>query len=122
MKKRILVVDDTPFIRDLLRLILEDRGYEVSEAQHGGDAIRQMRHPLPDLVMTDLMMPVMNGQPLVESLRSDRRTALVPILVLSSNPNASEIATMADAVVGKPFNKAGLLATVSSLLGDGQGR
>jgi len=115
-------VDDTRFIRDLLRLILEGSGYEVSEAQHGGDAIRQMRDPLPDLVMTDLMMPVMNGQQLVQRLRSDRRTALVPILVLSSNPNAAEIATKADAVVGKPFNRAGLLATVNSLLGEGQSR
>jgi two-component system, chemotaxis family, chemotaxis protein CheY len=122
VKKRILVVDDTPFIRDLLRLILEGSGYEVSEAQHGGDAIRQMHDPLPDLVMTDLMMPIMNGQQLVQSLRSDRRTALVPILVLSSNPNAAEIATMADAVVGKPFNREVLLATVSSLVSQGDGR
>jgi CheY-like chemotaxis protein len=116
VKKRVLVVDDTPVVRELLRLILEDGGYEVDEAQHGGEAMTQMRDPLPDLVMTDLMMPVMTGQQLVKRLRSNRRTAPVPILVLSSNPNAATIASQADAVVGKPFQRANLLATVNSLL------
>lgn len=116
MKKRVLVVDDTPVVRELLRLILEDGGYEVHEARHGGEAITQMRDPMPDLVMTDLMMPVMTGQQLVKRLRSNRRTAPVPILVLSSNPNAAKIATQADAVVGKPFNRASLLATVNALV------
>src|ERR1700687_4423614 len=106
VKKRVLVVDDTRVVRELLRLILEDGGYEVDEARHGGDAINQMGDPVPDLVMTDLMLPVMTGQQLVQRLRSDRRTALVPILVLSSNPNAAKIATQADAVVGKPRERA----------------
>lgn len=109
-------MDDTPIVRELLRLILEDGGYEVHEARHGGEAITQMRDPLPDLVMTDLMMPVMTGQQLVKRLRSNRRTAPVPILVLSSNPNAAKIATQADAVVGKPFKRANLLATVNELV------
>ena len=116
MKKRVLVVDDTPVVRELLRLILEDGGYEVDEARHGGEAIAHMRDPLPDLVMTDLMMPVMTGQQLVKRLRSNRRTAPVPILVLSSNPNAAKIATQADAVVGKPFKRANLLAMVNALV------
>jgi two-component system phosphate regulon response regulator PhoB len=116
MKKRVLVVDDTPVVRELLRLILEDGGYEVDEARHGGEAIAHMHDSLPDLVMTDLMMPVMTGQQLVKRLRSDRRTAPVPILVLSSNPNAAKIATQADAVVGKPFKRANLLAMVNALV------
>jgi CheY-like chemotaxis protein len=116
VKKRILIVDDTPVIRDLLRLILEASGYEVAEAQHGGDALAQMSHSLPDLVITDLMMPVVTGQRLVQQLRSDRRTALVPILVLSANPNAAQMAERADAVVGKPFERARLVATVHSLV------
>lgn len=117
LKKRILVVDDAPCIRELLRLILEDSGYEVSEAQHGGAAMDQIGNSLPDLVMTDLMMPVMSGQQLVQHLRAERRTAHVPILVLSSNPNAFEIASNADAVMGKPFNRASLVAAVNALLG-----
>lgn len=116
MKKKVLVVDDIPVERELLRLILEDGGYEVDEARHGSAAITQMGDSLPDLVMTDLMMPVMTGQQLVQHMRSDRRTALVPILVLSANPNAAKIATQADAVIGKPFERANLLATVNALV------
>ena len=117
MKKRILVVDDNPSMRDLLRLILEGSGYQVSEAPHGWSAMAQMEASLPDLVMTDMMMPVMDGEQLVRRLRSNRRTACVPILVLSANPNARDIASKADAVLGKPFNRASLLETVGSLLG-----
>ncbi|MHB8612725.1 MAG: response regulator [Candidatus Dormibacteraceae bacterium] len=117
MTKTILVVDDTPFIRELLRLILEDGGYEVIEAQHGGAALQQMQRSVPDLVVTDLMMPVISGPQLVRHLRSDARTASVPILILSSNPNAAEIASNADATLGKPFDRASLVAIVESLVG-----
>ena len=117
MKRRILVVDDTPCVRELLRLILEASGFEVSEAQDGGAAIREMRTCVFDLVVTDLMMPVVTGQELVRHLRADARTAAVPILVLSANPNAAEIASNIDAIVGKPFNRASFVATVRSLVG-----
>jgi len=118
VKKRILVVDDNPSMRDLLRLILEGSGYEVSEAPHGWSAMAQMEASVPDLVMTDMMMPVMNGEQLVRRLRSNSRTAYVPILVLSANPKARDIASHADAVLGKPFNRASLLETVGELLGE----
>ena len=118
MKKRILVVDDNPSMRDLLRFILERSGFEVSEAPHGGSALAQMQASLPDLIMTDMMMPVMNGEQLVRRLRSDTRTACVPILVLSANPNARQIASKADAVLGKPFNRTSLLEMVCSLMGE----
>jgi two-component system sensor histidine kinase/response regulator len=118
-KKRILVVDDNPALRELLKMILEGSGYEVSVAPHGGSALAQVQMSPPDLVLTDLMMPVLDGSELVRQLRSNGRTAYVPVLVLSSNPNASAIASNADAVLGKPFNRAGLLATVKSLLAEG---
>jgi len=115
-RKRILIVDDDAAIRALLRLILEGIGYEVSEAHHGGSALAEIGASVPDLVMTDLMMPVLGGTQLIRCLRSDSRTACVPILVLSANPNAKEIASKADAVLGKPFNRASLVAIVGSLL------
>jgi len=121
VKKRILVVDDNPSMRDLLRLILEGNGYEVSEAPHGWSAMAQMEASLPDLVMTDMMMPVMDGEQLVRRLRSNSQTACVPILVLSANPNAREIASKADAVLGKPFSRTSLLEMVCSLVGEDSG-
>ena len=115
-RKRILIVDDDAAIRALLRLILEGIGYEVGEAHHGGSALAEIGASVPDLVMTDLMMPVLDGTQLIRCLRSDSRTACIPILVLSANPNAKEIASKADAVLGKPFNRASLVAIVGSLL------
>ena len=99
MSKRILVVDDDPSTRFLLRLIFEGAGHDVSEAQHGVAALIRIKDALPDLVVTDMMMPVMDGEQLVRELRSNSRTACVPILVLSSKPNAREFAAKADAVL-----------------------
>ena len=115
--KTILVVDDDPSIRFLLRLIFEGGGYEVSEAHHGAAALSQMQDTLPDVLVTDIMIPVIDDGELIERLRSDPRTAALRILVVSGNPDAIEVARKADAILKKPFLPANLLATVNSLLG-----
>ena len=114
--KRILVVDDDPSMRFLLRLIFEGAGHEVSEAQHGVAALIKLKDEIPDLVVTDMMMPVMDGGELITHLRSNPRTADLPILALTANPDAREAAAEADYVLGKPFHQAMLLATVNSIL------
>lgn len=116
MSKRILVVDDDPSVRFLLRLILESAGHEVSEAQHGVAALLRIKAALPDLVVTDIMMPVMDGRALIKHLRSHARTVGLPILAITANPGAMEAAGEADCVLGKPFARATLLATITSLL------
>lgn len=115
--KKILVVDDDPSMRFMLRLIFESAGYEVSEAHHGAAALSLLRDSLPDLVVTDMMMPVMDGGELILQLRADPRTAGLLILVVSGNPDAREVGRNADAVIGKPFLPADLRATVNTLLG-----
>lgn len=115
--KRILVVDDDPSMRFMLRLIFEGTGYEVSEAHHGAAALSQLKDTLPDLLITDMMMPIMDGGELIQQLRSDPRTAHLLILVVSGNPDALEVGRNADAVIGKPFLPADLRARVDSLLG-----
>ena len=114
--KRILVVDDDPSVRFLLRMIFESSGYEVTEAQNGVAALIWIMDATPDLVVTDMMMPVMDGGELIKHLKSDPRTARLPILALSGNPDAREAADEANAVMGKPFDRSALLAAVSSLL------
>ena len=116
--KRILVVDDDPSMRFLLRLIFEGSGYEVSEAQHGVAALIKIKDALPDLVVTDMMMPVMDGGELIIHLRSNPRTAALPILAVTPNPDAREAAHDADYVLRKPFEQATLLATVKSILAE----
>ena len=114
--KRILVVDDDPSIRFLLRMIFESSGYEVSEAQHGVAALIRIKDALPDLVVTDMMMPVMDGGALIKHLRADPRTARLPILAVTANPRAREAAKEANVVMGKPFLQSRLLAAANSLL------
>lgn len=111
----ILVVDDESNMRFLVRMILESAGYTVLEAPHGAAALERTKESRPDLVVTDLMMPVMGGRELVERLRADPETAAIPIVVLSSN--SSSIATTADAVLGKPFEPDSLLEAARSLAG-----
>jgi CheY-like chemotaxis protein len=109
---RILIVDDDPSIRFVLRLILEGEGYEIVEAIHGEAALEVIRpNPLPDIVMTDLMMPVMGGIELIQRLRSEQRTAAIPIVVVSGNPEHArslQASGVVAAIVSKPFTAAGL--------------
>ena len=115
--QRILVVDDDPSIRFLLRLIFEGSGYEVSEAQNGVSALLRIKGAVPDLVVTDIVMPVMDGGALIKRLKSDPQTAAVPIVAVTGNTEAKARAAAADFVLSKPFHQATLLEVVGSLLG-----
>jgi CheY-like chemotaxis protein len=81
----VLVIDDEPDVRFLIRRILEGAGHDVVEAGHGAAGMKAVRRSPPDLVVTDLMMPVMSGSELIVLLRSDPETAAIPILVVSAD-------------------------------------
>jgi CheY-like chemotaxis protein len=115
---RILVVDDDPSMRFLLRLIFENSGYDVNEAQNGVTALIKIKDVLPDLIVTDMMMPVMAGGALIGHLRSDPRTAGLRIPAVTADPDAKKAAASANVVLAKPFIQSTLLASVSSLLGE----
>ncbi len=110
---RILIVEDEPDVRFMIKLIFERAGHEVLEARHGADALQRVRAGPPDLVVTDVMMPVMDGLQLIAHLRSNPETARIPILAVSGH---SEIAAAADAAVGKPFPPRQLLETAVALM------
>ena len=109
----ILVVDDEPDLRFVLRRVLERAGHDVVEAGNGADALTSVRRSPPDLVVTDVMMPVMDGVELIRRLRCDPATRDIPIVAVSSH---GYLAAAADAVVAKPFRSSGLLAAVTALL------
>ena len=115
---RILIVDDEPDIRFMMRLILEGAGYKVTEARHGAKGLKAVRASRPDLVTTDLMMPTMDGLEFIERLRSDPKTATIPILVVSGN---SELGTAANARLPKPFTRRELLHATALLIRDDGG-
>jgi CheY-like chemotaxis protein len=111
----ILIVDDDPSTRFVLRLILERDGHKVLEAGNGAAALDLIKSdPLPDIVMTDLMMPVMTGVELIRRLRSEPRTAKVHIVVVSSNPEAARSLGV-EAIFTKPFTAAKLADRVRAI-------
>ena len=95
---RILVVDDEPDERFLLRRMFEREGYEVLDASDGAAALAIVRESRPDLIVTDMMMPVMDGAELIRRLRSDPATAGIPILASTGEPG---LAGSADVVMSK---------------------
>jgi CheY-like chemotaxis protein len=115
---RILVVDDEPDQRFLLRRIFERAGHEVSDAADGAAALAAVRQSPPDLVVTDMMMPVMDGRELIRRLRCEPATARIPILAASGD---RRMAGAADEVVPKPYDWRHLVAVAEGLLTKGRG-
>src|SRR5262245_1192820 len=79
---RILVVDDDAWILRMVTTVLEKRGYEVVVARDGEDGLKKAEADLPDLVITDVMMPRLDGWTLVRKLRSKPEFAFVPVIFL----------------------------------------
>ena len=114
--KRILVVEDDPALRVVIRMVLERAGYEVSEARHGEEALESIGVGAPDLIIADLRMPVMGGVELVDRIRSNPTTVSIPVVMLSGLQVESATSQRADAVVIKPFEPAHLLASIDRAL------
>ena len=110
---RILIVDDEPDLRGLVRLILELDGHEVVEAHHGAAALQRIEEERVDLLITDVMMPVMSGTELIDRLRDDPARRELPIVVLSASPHTVD---RADLVMHKPFEPAELRQIAARLL------
>ena len=109
----ILIVDDEPDIRFVLKMAFESAGHQIVEAHHGVAALERVEDSHPDLVVTDVMMPLLDGLELVRRLRSNPETAAIPILLLSSLTTA---ASGADAALAKPFRPHEVLAAGLSLI------
>jgi CheY-like chemotaxis protein len=114
---RILVVDDEPAQRFALRRIFEQAGHEVTDAGDGAAALRAVRESPPDLVVTDIMMPVMSGHELIRQLRGDPATVAIPILATSGDVH---LAAGADAVLSKPYKREHLTNVADGLLREGR--
>ena len=117
MAVSVLVVEDDRNIQELLQLYLEKEGYAVTVASDGGQGLAKFRSIKPDLVLLDVMMPVMDGWAVCKAIRADSQT---PIIMLTAkgetDDKVSGLKSGADDYVTKPFEMKELLARVEAVL------
>jgi two-component system alkaline phosphatase synthesis response regulator PhoP len=118
--EKILVVDDEENIRELVKYNLAREGYQVDTANSGEEALKQIHSTLPDLIVLDLMLPGMDGLDVCRQLKSDGRTAHIPIVMLTVKGDESDIVIGlelgADDYIIKPFSPKVLLARLRAVL------
>lgn len=91
LTQSVLIVDDEPMARTLLRLMLVRAGFNVAEAENGFDALEKVQLNQPDIVLLDVMMPGMDGFTVCEKLRHDQHTSELPIIMLSAKSDLDSI-------------------------------
>ncbi len=124
-QRRILLVDDEPHILQVLAIKLRNAGYEVTTANDGEEALETATSTIPDLVITDVQMPYMNGVELCRGLAADPRTQSLPVILLTARGYALddsdvEIGNIRD-VVSKPFSPRSVLLRIEQILGGDAG-
>jgi CheY-like chemotaxis protein len=121
MPRTILLVDDHEDNRQALMMVLEREGYRALGAENGRAALEVARAELPDLVLMDLAMPVMDGREAMRALRDDPRTAVIPIVVLTAMALSVDRDRMVeegfDGLLVKPCMPRVLLAEVRRMIG-----
>ncbi|MEB3885144.1 ATP-binding protein [Lyngbya sp. CCY1209] len=120
-KKRILIVDDDPSIRELLRQELDAEGYQIREAHDGREAIARVKQEKPDLVILDIIMPEISGLDVAAILKHDPDTQKIPILVLSADESLDRgYRVGVDKYLTKPVPEDVLFREVKTLLARGE--
>jgi len=119
-QKRILCIEDEPDMIDLIRIILQRRGYEIQGAAGGQEGIRKVREWLPDLVLLDLMMPDMDGWEVYQQMKAEEKTRNIPVIVVTAKAqNIDKVLGLhiakVDDYVAKPFSPSELLASVEKV-------
>ena len=120
IQQKILIVDDEPFTVEYLEQELEDSNYSVLTANNGRDALDQVRTELPDLVLLDIMMPIMNGFAVLAQMKADAKLRDIPVIIISAMSDLQSVVKGieqgAEDYLPKPFEPVLLHARISSSL------
>ncbi len=123
MTKKILIVDDDQLMQKLLEYIIKKAGYKVSVADNGSNALKIVKRDKPNLIISDVEMPKMNGLELCQKLKENFDTKLIPIILITSNTQIQDklsgFRPGADDYFMKPLHLKNLLTRVQSLLENG---
>ncbi|HYP26356.1 MAG TPA: response regulator [Blastocatellia bacterium] len=120
MPARIIVAEDNPDAREMLCVLLSDHGFEVVGVEDGRAAIDAVRAGRPDLIITDIQMPHLDGIEMIKELRTEPEVCDVPILVMTANHSGAVSDALdagANAAAQKPLELGPLIDLVKSLLG-----
>jgi DNA-binding response OmpR family regulator len=120
MPRKILIVDDEMHLARIMQFTLEHAGYEVIPAFDGREALDSLEREAPDLVILDLMLPIVDGYKICNIIKSEERFKGIPVIILSARDfDRQELdePLNADLLMGKPFNTENLLKEISRLLG-----
>jgi DNA-binding response OmpR family regulator len=119
MRKKILVVDDEDDILHFLELVLREKGYDVSTASGGHEALTKAQLERPHLILLDIMMPQMDGWEVLKLLRVDEETADIPVAMLSARTEAKDrvqgLQEGAIDYICKPFSLQDLLVKIETI-------
>lgn len=123
MAKKILIIDDDPVITDLLRLLLDSNGYQVISSSEAIGGIELAKQEKPDLILLDVMMPIMNGYQACRLLKGDSEYRHIPIVMLTARSQEVDERTGKEvgvnAYLQKPYDEVKLLAVIAGLLSPG---
>ncbi len=118
---KIMVVEDDPHVLRQIAFALEHEGYSVTTATAGDDALRQLMLERPDLLVTDVMMPGLDGYDLVDQLRRDETLCDLPVIMVTARTADEDISrgfsSGTDIYIEKPFKPAELVAFVRRFVG-----
>lgn len=122
-KKHILIVEDELTLLKLESILLKVKGYDVTTAATGSDALDKLSREIFDLVLLDIMLPDIDGFEVCTRIRKDERTAAIPVIMLTAKNSADDqargMACGANAYITKPFRSAGVIEQIKGLLDNG---
>ncbi len=120
MAKRILIVDDEAKLLRAVAVDLRAEGYDVATARSGAEALAHVAQSLPDLIVSDIRMPGMDGYQLARRLRENARTAIIPVIFLTAKDTSADriegFRSGVDAYITKPFEPDELLVVIAGIL------
>jgi len=124
MNERILIVDDNRDSVTIMRTILESRGYQVTAAASGAEALEYLKKESPDLVLLDVMMPEISGLQVLQHIKEDANTGRLPVILVTAKTHDDDLLSGyqygADYYITKPFTAKQLVYGVELVLGKGE--